>query len=187
MGIYEDSRQHEGKHETKHGWWASHGVPVTVRKLDYGDYMTDYDILSIDTKEHMAEIAGNICGRGHDRFRRECERAQRAATEAGIESALTVLVENDEGIRTVGDVRGWVNTTCVHCRAMRDGRCDPVGKPPVRCNHGFRTRMTMSPVQGERLERAMRTMQDRYAVRFMFCKPGDSARIICDLLGVRYE
>lgn len=37
------------------------------------------------------------------------------------------------------------------------------------------------------MAKAMQTMGERYGVEFMFCSPRDTARIICELLGVDYE
>lgn len=147
--IYEDTRQHEGKHKAKHLWWAEHGVEVVRRKLSTGDYMRDGSNYTVDTKCCVNEVAQNVCGNQHDRFRRECERAR---SEGCV---LVVLVENRHGYREVGDVVRWRN---------RYGK-----------------------VTGKRLLKALLTMQERYGVRFEFCGPRDSARRICEILGVEYE
>lgn len=57
-------------------------------------------------------------------------------------------------------------------------RRDARGKCP---RHG-----TRKPIQGPRLYKAMQTMSERYGVEFAFAKPNDSARYICERLGVRY-
>lgn len=180
MVICEDTRQQNDargdKHASKHAWWASHGVTVIARKLDAGDYMSDGCAVTVDTKRSVAEIAQNINGREHDRFKRECQRA----ADAGL--TLVVLVENRNGYRSVGDVRRWTNEHCAHC-AFRLRRACNVHDARVRCaKHG-----TRKPIQGPRLAKAMRTMGERYGVEFMFCSPEDSARIVCDLLGVPYD
>lgn len=68
---------------------------------------------------------------------------------------LYVLVENDEGIRDIGGVAAWVNP-----------------------------RLIDSPkaITGERLAKAMLTMQERYGVTFLFCAPEKAAATICYLL-----
>lgn len=177
MVLTEDTRQqvhHGDKHKAKHVWWTEHGVEVERRKLDFGDYAVDGSNVCVDTKRNVAEIAQNIGGGGHARFKRECERAR----DAGYR--LVVLVENRDGFTCVQDVCRWTNTHCVHCH-NRGRVCKPhAGGKCIR--HG-----TMKPIQGARLAKAMKTMEGRYGVRFMFCAPSDAARIICELLGVMYE
>ena len=171
-----DTRQQAGKHVLKDEWWAVHGVPTVRQKLDFGDYMTDGSNISIDTKRNIAEIAQNINGRNHERFKRECQRAQREGYR------LVILVENRENVHDLLGVTAWTNDHCRHCSHRKARKCsplDPTGKCP---RHG-----TRKPIQGPRLAKAMRTMSDRYGVEFMFCDPRDTARIICELLGVGYE
>lgn len=171
-----DTRQQAGKHVIKDEWWAAHGVPTTRVKLDFGDYMVDGSNVSVDTKRSVSEIAQNINGRNHDRFKRECIRAR----EAGCR--LVVLVENREGYTSIDDVRGWCNDHCRACGVRRKRGCDPSDASGKCPKHG-----TRKPIQGTRLAKAMLTMQERYGVRFEFCAPKDSARRICELLGVSYE
>lgn len=171
-----DTRQQAGKHVIKDEWWAAHGVPTTRVKLDFGDYMVDGSNVSIDTKRSISEIAQNINGRNHDRFKRECLRAR----DAGYR--LVILVENRDGVSTLSEAAKWTNDHCRMCGTKRNGRCDP-RDPKGMCER----HKTRKPIQGPRLARAMQTMGERYGVQFMFCDPRDSARIICELLGVSYE
>lgn len=173
--IKVDTRQQAGKHEIKNEWWASHGVSTISCKLDFGDYMTDESNISIDTKRNIAEIAQNINGRNHDRFKRECQRAAAAGY------SLVVLVENRENVHDLDGLKKWTNDHCRMCGTGRKVKCNP--HDGTKCpRHG-----TRKPIQGWRLAKAMQTMSERYNVKFMFCAPKDSARIICDLLGVSYE
>lgn len=75
------------------------------------------------------------------------------AQEAGCH--LYILVENDDGIRDLAGVRRWVNP-----------------------------RLIDSPkaITGERLAKAMETMQERYGVTFLFCHPERAAAMIHYLL-----
>lgn len=68
---------------------------------------------------------------------------------------LYILVENDEGIRDIEGVRTWVN--------------------PRRID-------SPKAITGERLAKAMLTMQERYGVTFLFCSPEKAAATICFLL-----
>lgn len=79
-----------------------------------------------------------------------------AARDAGCQ--LIVLVENTDGITCIEDVREWVNPDLV-----------------------YRPRA----ITGERLSKAMRTMSERYGVRFEFCHPDEAAEKIIELLGER--
>lgn len=68
---------------------------------------------------------------------------------------LYVLVENDEEIRSIDDVATWVNPRLIDSRHA---------------------------ITGERLAKAMRTMQEKYGVTFLFCAPDQAARYIYYLL-----
>lgn len=78
----------------------------------------------------------------------------KAAKEAGCQ--LIILVENDLGISDISQVHTWKNP-----RVIYSPNC----------------------VQGERLQRAMQTISERYGVRFEFCKPSESAEKILEILG----
>ena len=75
------------------------------------------------------------------------------AKEAGCR--LYFLVENEEGISSLEEVHTWVNPRCIY---------------------------TPGCVQGDRLAKAMKTMQERYGCTFLFCRPEESAGIILKLL-----
>lgn len=150
--LIEDTRQKSGMHELKHQHFEEMGVELVRNMLPFGDYALPPTI-SVDTKADMAEIASNI-GSDHQRFKRECM----AAKQAGCQ--LIILVENDDGIKSVDEVHTWINP-------------DVIYRPRA--------------ITGERLEKAMKTMNERYGVRFEFCEPGEAAEKIVELLGVKYE
>lgn len=68
---------------------------------------------------------------------------------------LYILVENTDGIRDLVDVERWRNP---------------------------RTDYSPNCIQGPRLAKAMRTIQERYGCTFLFCKPEEAAEMIIDLL-----
>lgn len=72
-----------------------------------------------------------------------------AARDAGCH--LYILVENTYGISDLNEVHEWVNP-----RVAQYPNC----------------------TQGPQLQKAMRTMSERYGVTFLFCNPKDSAKII---------
>lgn len=103
MIILEDTRQQANKHRLKHEYWSEHGIEVVRTKLLVGDYMLFGGTICVDTKMDVEEIAGNIGGSNHARFREECKLAKR------IGATLIVLVENLNGFRSIQDVTAWVN------------------------------------------------------------------------------
>lgn len=173
--IIEDTRNRVGKHERKNTWWRNHGVKVVRRKLETGDYATadaSSNIL-IDTKQNMAEVAMD-CGRDHDRFVREMERAR----EAGYR--LVILVETGGNYHCIDDVERWVSDACTkRCDRRRYKLCEPFVDRCAKWRH--------KPLQGPTLAKMMRTLEKRHGCRFEFVHPLMSAKRICDLLGVSYE
>ena len=103
MILLEDTRQQANKHRLKREYWSSHGIEIVRTKLLVGDYMVFGGTICVDTKMSVEEIAQNIGGREHARFREECKLAKR------IGATLIILVENTEGFRSVEDVTAWVN------------------------------------------------------------------------------
>lgn len=75
------------------------------------------------------------------------------ARDAGCK--LYILVENECNITSIDQVHHWVNPQCIH---------------HPKC------------IQGPRLEKAMKTIQERYGCSFLFCNPKDSADIITKIL-----
>ena len=71
------------------------------------------------------------------------------ARDAGCK--LYFLIENEEGFTSIDEVHTWVNP-----RSISSPGC----------------------VQGPRLEKAMKTIQERYGCTFLFCRPEEAAGII---------
>lgn len=76
-----------------------------------------------------------------------------AARDAGCK--LIFLIENDVGIRSIDQVHTWKNP-----RSVFNPKC----------------------VQGDRLEKAMKTMSERYGCEFLFCDYSETAEKIIELL-----
>ena len=106
MFILEDTRQQQNKHIAKHDYFASEGIGVVRTKLPFGDYAFWGSVTAVDTKANVEEIAQNIGGKEHARFREECKLAKKLGGQ------LIVLVENEHGYRCVDDVVGWINPNC---------------------------------------------------------------------------
>ena len=153
-----DTRQKQGKHCAKEEWWESNGVPTVRSKVPFGDYCLA-PARSVDTKRSIYELAQDI-DQEHDRFRRELIAARDAECE------LTILVENDEGVRSITDLAEWSEPTW-----HLDMRKKMSGNKKAR------------RIDGSRLAKACATMEKRYGARFEFCGAEEAAEAIVEILG----
>lgn len=196
--IVEDRGQQAGKHETKHQWFDSHDVELLQAPLPVGDYILYTDTVAdviqrktkrgidlkkldflgsykvcVDTKRDMTEIEGNICGKQHGRFKDECVLAQNNSVQ------LYILVENQDGISCLEEVSAWENPRTERYEMIvskhREGKWKSVPQPKA------------PPTTGERLAKCMRTMQERYGVKFLFCHPDEAGERILQLLTAQEE
>lgn len=94
--IIEDTRQQKGKHSNLN--WSEMGARAYRSKLIVGDYALA-PAVSVDTKQNIKEIAGNLCGSLNERkrFLRECKLAK----EIGCK--LIFLIE-DKRITAIEDL-----------------------------------------------------------------------------------
>ena len=137
-------------------------------KLKKADLVGDIKV-AVDRKNSIDEICGNVCSttRGHERFRDECILAQKCGCK------FVILVEDDE-VKSLNDLERWVNPRekkYFVMKARQDKGCKlkyPLSKQP--------------PASGKTLAKALRTMETKYGVTFLFCKPKDAARVIVELL-----
>ena len=87
MVLYEDTRNQINKHRNIHAYCERNGIEIIRQALNVGDYqIAGKGDVSVDTKADVKELAMDVFQQ-HERFRAECERAQRC----GI--TLIVLVE----------------------------------------------------------------------------------------------
>ena len=148
-----DTRQKDGLHVLKHEHFASLGIHCVRTKLYVGDYMFVGGVRSCDTKASLQELAADI-DQQHDRFRRELVNAK----DAGI--SLTVLVENEDGVRDLDGLAAWVEPA----------------ESFVKRRHAKRR------IGGLRLAKACLTMSDRYGVSWAFCAPEDAGAKVIEIL-----
>lgn len=193
MIILEDMGQKEEKHIVKNKWFYENGIDVIRVPLPVGDYVVAnekvMDVLdrkekrnikpkkmdflgtysiAVDTKENIGEIANNICGKSHDRFRDECILAQ----NNGIQ--LYILVENEDGVNDIRDLFEWHNP-----------RLDRYNKVKFMHDIGKWQHIPLQkkpPAKGETLAKAMITMEQEYGVRFLFCHPSEAGAKVVELL-----
>ena len=157
--IWEDTRNKPGKHELKRHHFESEGWRIARTKLYVGDYMLPGGLVSIDTKEDIYELASDL-RQQHDRFRRECERAD----ESGIK--LVILVENEDGVADLYGLADWI-------------------EPPK--HFSMRQKKSKGRVKkrlsGTQLYKACKTMEGKYGVRFEFCPPSEAGARVLEILG----
>lgn len=193
MIIIEDIGQQDKKHIAKHLYFEQNGIYWERYPLPVGDYIlyndSVADVISrkqkrgievkkmdflgtynvcVDTKKDMQEIEGNICGQQHARFRDKCILAQ----NNGIK--LYVLIENEDGISCVEDVFRWQNP-----------RLHRYNKIKYMHNLGKWQNVALSkapPTKGEQLAKAVLSMQLKYGVKFLFCRPDEAGAEIVRLL-----
>lgn len=167
--IVHDTRDRIGKHNNVDTGLAALGHKIVRTKLYVGDIaLLNDQTTCIDLKSGLNEVYGNIIQQ-HERFVRECRRAQ----ESNIK--LIILVE-ESGIETVCDVSKWINKRAVKWEKLRDAH-----------KQGRRMGEQLSPyppVSSERLSKAMQTISDRYGVEWRFCDKSETAKKICELLGL---
>lgn len=191
--IIEDKGQKEGQHILKNRYFENNEIEVLRAPLPVGDYIIADDKVSevihrkakrnmevkkmdflgtyavaVDTKKDMQEIIGNICGKSHPRFRDECILAQ----NNGIK--LYVLIENADGVKSVEDVFKWRNP-----RLERYNRI----KYMQSCGKWLNASIPITPpTSGKTLAKSMLTMQLKYGVEFVFCRPEEAGKKIIELL-----
>lgn len=198
MLLLEDEAQQQGKHVIKNDYWRSQGLEVKRYPLPVGDYIIANDKVldvierkqkrnikvkkmdflgtynaSVDSKKDMQEIVGNICGKQHERFRDEALLAQNNNIQ------LYVLVENEDGIDSIGDVFSWHNP---RLDIWVQDKSNVVGFYKNGNPRYARKQKYPKATRGPQLAKAMLSMQDKYGVIFDFCKPSESGAKIIELL-----
>lgn len=127
-----------------------HGIAHFSSKLYVGDYVNlENSFLVVDRKQNLLEVCSNVCQQ-HKRFVSEIQRAK----AAGIK--IVFLVEHSRNIKSLEDVKGWVNP-----------------------------RLKTSPlaVSGERLYKILSTLENTYGVEFQFCDKRNTGKRIIEILG----
>lgn len=103
MEVLIDSREKERAITGIVRYFDANGIKHASQALYVGDYWSpDNPRVFVDRKQTLTEVCGNLCQQ-HERFRRECLRAQ------GLGMKLIILVEHGRGIKSLGDVETWEN------------------------------------------------------------------------------
>lgn len=165
--LLEDTRNPESKHRNVHEWAEREGVTIIRTKLLVGDYTLPTDQSTcVDTKYGMQEVYSNLVQQ-HERFRAECELAQKAGV------LLIILVE-EGGLHGLTDVQTWKNPRRerwfrIHA-AHKAGKLMKVAIPKV------------PPLASDRLFQMMQTMAERYGCEWKFCGKDETGAVIWELL-----
>lgn len=172
MTIIQDTREQAKKHNHVLDGFQQLGISVVRSKLFVGDYTRiDNMTVCVDTKKDLQEVYSNLI-QDHRRFTDECK----AAFSAGIK--LIVLVEESR-ISSVQDVAAWRNPRVTKWEKLRDAH-----------RQGKRMKEQLSPyppVSSGRLAKAMQTIAERYHIEWRFCDKADTARTICEILGIEVD
>lgn len=154
MALVEDTRQQRGKHGNKAEYFEQIGEGVVRCALPVGDYQRPAKV-AVDTKKDIIELGVDLKA-DHDRFARECDKAQKLGTQ------LVILVENTDGVRNLADLETWV---------------EPDKSYEKRNKSGKAVRYT-----GSAIAKACKSMHRRYGVMFGFCAPHESGERIIAIL-----
>ena len=191
MRIGVDKNQLSGSHATsnapKHRQMTRAGVELEPLRLPYGDYiLIDSDIQSvlsekpeprkkdlighikrsIDTKKDIPELWMDVTS-DHERFKAELIRARDDGAE------FIILIE-DTSAECLEDVYFYHRPEIVRSRYVRN----KTGRLPtyIKVEH------KQHEIKGESLYKCMRTISERYGVRFEFCTRKTAGKRIMELL-----
>lgn len=174
MIILEDTRQQDSKHNKKKQWFEKNGIEVKRTKLYVGDYtFPKNQSVCVDTKKDIQELIGDICGKQHERFREELIRAK----EADIK--LYILVENES--ITINERKG-IYSPFIDCL---DNLHKFVNPRLFIWRNGKQLYPTAT--KGITLQKACMTMEKKYGVEFIFCRPYQAAEKVIELLATGNE
>lgn len=155
MVIIEDTRNQKDKHKGINAYLKHCGHEVVRSKMLVGDYqIAGNGGVAVDTKRDVLELIQDVY-KDHERFRRECQLAQRS----GIR--LYILVEEK---LPEGGLNEWVSPKYAST-TERHKKGDPVTRADPK-----------------RLRKALITMQEKYGVKFLFCDKRSTGRMIIKLL-----
>lgn len=166
--IIEDSRNKINHHDNKNQFFQENGIMVLRSKLPFGDYaLMDNMSISVDTKESFLEIENNLT-KQHTRFRNEIINAN----NFGI--GLVILIEEEIQYNSLDDVAArykipkWKSTTYEMINGVKHVK--------------HRKGQPMGVFNVETIIKAMKTMQEKYAVIFAFTTKEKCGEAIIDIL-----
>ena len=163
-----DSRQQANKHDLKDKYFQEKGIKTLKSKLPFGDYaLVNDSSITVDTKASVLELEMDMT-KDHIRFRNEITNAN----SFGI--GIIILIEEKIQYKNLDDVanRYEIPKWKSNAYAMEDGKWT--------CKH--RKGQPMGQFKVDTLVKAMKTMQQKYAVIFAFTTPEKCGEVIIDIL-----
>lgn len=92
---------------------------------------------------------------------------------------LYVLVENDDGVESINDLFYWRNKRLDYWKTTNEViGYYRTGRPKYK-----RAQKYPDAMKGQQIAKACLTMQTKYGVTFLFCKPEEAGARILELLG----
>ena len=166
--IVQDTREKVGKHNSVEAFFEKEKIKVLRSKLPFGDYtlINDYTVV-IDFKANFLEIENNLT-KQHTRFRNEIINAN----NFGI--GLVILIEEEIQYNSLDDVAArykipkWKSTTYEMINGVKHVK--------------HRKGQPMGNFNVETIIKAMKTMQEKYAVIFAFTTKEKCGEAIIDIL-----
>lgn len=153
---------------------------VDLKKMDF---VGTYNVC-VDTKKDIDELINDIVGRQHERFRDECIFAKNNGVK------LYVLVENIGGlikytrdvynptVRSLDELHLWKNPRLfIMKRSDEVIGCYKSGNPKYK-----RVQKYPKATKGITLQKACKTMEEKYGCKFIFTTPEESGKKIIELL-----
>jgi ribosome-associated protein len=167
-----DTRDKVGKHNEIERYIESCGHKIVRSKLYVGDIaLLQNQNICIDIKQGMQEVYSNII-QDNVRFKNECVRAK----EAGI---LLVVLVPEETIKEIDDVHKWSNPRrekwFMIDNAHRNGKMLKYKQSP------------RPPASSAQLQKAMKTMTERYGVKWSFSKKQEMGKSVLEILEVNND
>lgn len=195
MILVEDKAQKIDQHEMKNRWWEKEGIQVLRYPLPVGDYIIADDKVMelikrkqkrnveikkmdfvgtykvcVDTKKDIQELIGDICGKQHERFRDECLFAKNNGIKLYILVENTTITINERKgiyspyIDSLNNLHRFVNPRLFIWRGGKQ--------------------MYPTATKGITLQKACMTMEKKYGVEFIFCRPNEAAEKVIELLAM---
>lgn len=208
MRLIEDKAQQSGKHDMKNSFWKANGIEVMRCPLPVGDYIVvndrvqdvldrkakrgievkkmdfigTYDVC-VDTKKDIEELLSDIIGKQHARFRDECIFAQNNNIK------LYILVENagceiyntgiyNKTITRLEDLHSWKNPRLF----IMENSKEVIGQYPNGRPKYKKVQKYPKATKGAQLMKACITMEQKYGVKFLFCRPSEAGEKVMELL-----
>lgn len=154
--IQIDTREQDNRHIIK--YFDNMGIDYFCEKLDFGDYtnpLNDKKVV-IDRKKDLIEWAGNL-GKGHQRFKRELERAK--------ENGYKVIVLIEQKI-AYEDLKTWENPKAItKMRVLKDG-----------------TQVARPAMTGLQMWKICEKWKEKYDLSIWFCDKEKSPVVIATCL-----